>query len=233
MPTSSLAMSYSRYLKPFLYVVSILATIGLNTILYFYLANFHDGTSMPAMLDAYHAHAFQFKATTILLAFLLAPMIVISGALAGRLWAADKSAYHQLSWIALVSDTAFLGAWGAAIGLGVASTAVVPYSPPEVAYVLVVGFAHVASILGVLWAPFGAACLLISIRSHLFPTWLNVLTMVAVTMNCCAVFGMFTMTGPLNPINGQVSAGFPFYGPVAWFMMLMVWLVTDGLSQKL
>ncbi|WP_133116816.1 hypothetical protein [Paraburkholderia acidicola] len=218
--------------KAFFYIQGAVASVLLNVVLYFYLANFHDGTSIPAMLSAYTAHTFQFKATTILLAFLLGPMIVISGMLAGRLWHADTSQYHQLSWIALISDIAFLGAWGAAIGLGLAAMGVQEYSPQTVSYTLIAGFASIASVLGVLWAPFGFSCFCISVKSGLLPGWLNILTLIAVLMNCCAVFGMFTMTGPFNPINGQIAAGFPFYGPVTWFNMVLAWLLSQMFSRR-
>jgi hypothetical protein len=214
------------------YALGAVLTLVVNVILYYYLANFHDGTSVEAMLVAFDQHAFQFKATTIMLAFLLGPMIVISGMLAGRLWQADRSEYHQLSWIALISDIAFLGAWGAAIGLGLAAMGVRDYAPTLAPYTLVAGFGSVASVLGVLWAPFGFACLIISVKSKLFPGWLNALTLIAVLMNCCAVGGMFTMSGPFNPINGQIAAGFPFYGPVTWFNMMAAWMLAQTFGKR-
>ena len=151
--------------------------------------------------------------------------------MAGRLWAADDSPRHTLSWIALVSEVVMFAVFFLEVGLFAATGLLVDEVGDEIIHGLHVAAFTAAFILGALWIPFFAAVVLIGRRSGALPRWLIGLAAATCVTNSFAIGAAFSLSGPFNGQNGIVALGGATFLPVTWLFLSSAWLVVRSRAE--
>jgi hypothetical protein len=127
------------------------------------------------------------------------------------------------SWTVLGSALMFMTALNVALGLDVAGGLLVDTNPAST-YGL-----HTAAFLLAAPAAFAGAAFFVAIavvtwEAKVFPRWSGWIAVVGAGVNAGAVFGIFTLSGPLNSGNGIVGG---IAGPLGlylvWVFAISVW----------
>ncbi|AOJ07388.1 hypothetical protein [Burkholderia mayonis] len=181
--------------------------------------------------EDFRAHPTMWKFIVIVFALSTLPIMWQSGETLGKLWEADTSPGHRLTWIAAVSDIMFFGAFFVGIGLAAASVQLNPYVSNETSFAMFGSSAILVALCGLLWLPFTISAFLISTRNNVFPTWLNVILVATGIMNLFGFCGLFTLEGIFNPFNGAIAAGLPFYGPPVFVAMALAWGLAEDVKR--
>lgn len=166
----------------------------------------------------------------LLLPVVLIMLVVASGAVAAKLYNADTSPGHRLSWIGFASDLGFIVIFSMEIGIVAAANLLAGRIDGQIVHALHVVACSSAFVLGGLWIPFLVSFLIISRRARLFPTWINVLALSTIATNGCAWCVALALTGPLNGQNGLIGLGLPTVGPATLFFMLLAQIIGHDLS---
>jgi len=128
-----------------------------------------------------------------------------------------------IGWIVLGSALMFMTALNVALGLDIAAGLIVDIDPAGT-YAL-----HTAAFLLAAPAAFAGASFFVAIavftwESGTFPQWSAWIAIVGVAANVGAVFGILTLTGPLNSGNGIVG------GIAAPLGLYLVWVFSVSAS---
>lgn len=204
------------------------AVLGLG---YAIIAVLPDGTSAKASAAFYRDHAPLVKLAAAAAAFGAVGIIWQSGALAARLWAADTSPRHTLSWVALASDVVMFAVFFVEVGLFAATGLLVDNVSDEMIHGLHVAAFTSAYILGALWIPYLACVVLIGRRSGALPGWLLGLAAATCVTNSFSIGAAFGLSGPFNGQNGIVALGGATFLPLTWLFLSSAWLVVQARAE--
>jgi hypothetical protein len=128
-----------------------------------------------------------------------------------------------IAWIVFGSALMFMTALNVALGLDIAGGLIVGADPAST-YAL-----HTAAFLLAAPAAFAGATFFVAIavfawESRAFPRWTAWIAVVGVLANAGAVFGILTLTGPLNSGNGIVGGiAAPLGLYLLWVFTVSVW----------
>jgi hypothetical protein len=137
-----------------------------------------------------------------------------------------------LSWIMLGSALMFMTALNVALGLDIAGGLIVDIDPAGT-YSL-----HTAAFLLAAPAAFAGATFFVAIavfiwETGVLPRWSAWIAVVGVAANVGAVFGILTLTGPLNSGNGIVGGiAAPLVLYLLWIFSVSVWWLRHGPSLE-
>jgi len=214
-------------------VVGAVALGAVAALLTLYVTILPDGSSASTISDFMREYTVLLKAAMFLAGIVIIVLLCVSGAVASKLYPADTSPGHRMSWIGFASDAALIIFFALEIGIFAANILLVDHVSDEIIHALhVVTFAS-AYMLGALWIPFFVSFIVISRRGNVFPSWLNWFAAFTCVTNGLAWFGCFTLVGPLNAMNGLVSLGGPTVGPVPFILILSVYLIMQELPAGL
>lgn len=212
--------------------LSLIAVVALLTL---YVTILPDGASTEAIANFFRDYNVLLKIAMGFMGLVFMVLLFVSGGVASKLYPADTSPGHRMSWIGFASDLALIVYFALEVGIMAANVLLVDHVSDEMIHALhVVTFAS-AYMLGPLWIPFFISFVVISRRGNVFPTWLNWFAVFAAITNGLAWFGFVTLTGPLNAMNGLVSLGGPTVGPIPFVVTLGIYLIMQerpaGLSR--
>lgn len=210
-----------------------ISAIAVGALFALYFTILPDGSSNTVIADFFRDYNLIIKATMGLACLMFFALLCISGAVASKLYAADTSPGHRLSWIGFASDLALIIYFAFEVGIFAANVLLVDHVSDEIVSALHVVTFVSAYLLGVLWLPFFISFVLISRRAKLFPSWLNWLAIFGAFFNGLAVFGFITLSGPLNAMNGVVSLGGPTIGAIPFVIILAIYLILQELPAGL
>lgn len=133
-----------------------------------------------------------------------------------------------ISWVVLGSALMFMTGLNVALGLDMAGGLMVEIDSAST-YAL-----HTAAFLLAAPAAFAGAAFFVAVavfsrETSLFPRWSSWLAIVGVLANVGAVFGMLTLTGPLNSGNGIVGGiAAPLGLYLLWVLAISVWWLRNA-----
>jgi hypothetical protein len=148
------------------------------------------------------------------------------GALVERLRAALDA--HAIVWVAFGSALMFTTALNVALGIDIAGGLLLEADPSSTYALHTAGFllAAPAAFAG---TAFFVAIAAITWETRVFPRWSAWLAIVGALANAGAVFGIVTLTGPLNSGNGIVGGiAAPLGLYLVWIFAISLWWLRSG-----
>ncbi|WP_040815800.1 hypothetical protein [Nocardia concava] len=206
-------------------VVSVAFTI--------YFTILPDGSSSTEIAHFFHQYNPYIKALAGIAGFGYPLLIWISGSIGALLYQADTSPGKRVSWMALISDVLLFAAFAIETGLFAVTALLVDHVSAEIIHTLHVAAFASAYMLGGIWVPFLVGFIVISVRTKLFPTWINWTAALCLVTNTSAGLGFLTLTGPLNSMNGVIGLGGATVGPVIFLVMITAWLIVQDAPAAL
>jgi hypothetical protein len=151
------------------------------------------------------------------------------GALVERLRAA--LAAPAIIWVAFGSALMFMTALNVALGLDIAGGLLVDLDPAST-YALHTAAFLLAAPAALAGTAFFVAIAAITWQTGIFPRWSAWLAIVGALANVGAVFGIVSLTGPLNSGNGVVGGiAAPLGSYLVWIFAVSVWWLRSGQSD--
>jgi hypothetical protein len=190
-----------------------------------------DGTSATSVDHMFTKYQMLIKLGCVAMGLSTMAIIWFIGAFGARLWEADFTRRKTLSWIAYASDIMLMAIFFVEIGLVAASTVLAGTVDPALTHVLHVAAFTSAFILGPVWTPYFVATYIVSKRTGMLPGWLNKLLVFGGFFNFLAIFGVLSLSGPVNAENGIISLGGPVIGAIPWTLMAGAWVIVTQLEE--
>ncbi|MFB8280409.1 hypothetical protein [Nocardia colli] len=192
---------------------------------------FPESWDQQGTVELYRRYQLVGKIGMIVIGTAAIPFLAIVGATASYFWSIDTSKHHVLSWIAIVSDIAFVTAILMYVSFAAAPIVLYGHISDDLLHVLHVQAFAAGGMLGPLWIPNIVAVAVIGRRAGLFPTWLSWLAVLGVLTQFPAILGVTTLYGPFNAANGFISFYIPGIGPVTWATYMIAWCTVQWAKE--
>jgi hypothetical protein len=190
-----------------------------------------DGSSVAGVADFYAKYRPWIDGVLLLTTVGALVIITIVGSFAARLWQADRSRRHVLSWTALASDLMLFAIFFLTAGFCGAAAVAAHHVPDTIVYTLHMAAFASAFVLAGVWLPFFAATYVVSRRFGLLPRGLELILILCGILNTLAVAGDFTLHGSFNAANGWFSLALPSAGDAIWMTLSATWMVVQELRE--
>jgi len=191
-----------------------------------------EGTDVAGTVHFYAKYNTLLRVISALLALMFIAGAIWSATFISTLWAADPSRNRVYTWSAFISEMLVLGLFFVESGIFAGTVLLSGHVPDSTLHALHVVVLVSAALLGPVWIPYTLGALLISRRTGLFPTWLNIVCVLVILMDICIVTGVFTLSGPLNGENGLIGAGFGVIGPIVWVGATVAWELVEWAQYR-
>lgn len=188
---------------------------------------FPESWDVQGTVELYRKYQLVGKIGMIALGAAAIPFLALVGVTSSYFWSIDTSKNHVLSWIAIVSDIAFVTAILMYVSFAAAPIVLYGHISDDLLHVLHVQAFAAGGMLGPLWIPNIIAVTVIGRRAGLFPTWLSWLAVLGVLTQFPAILGVATLYGPFNAANGFISFYIPGIGPVTWATYMITWCLVQ------
>ncbi|MUM17612.1 hypothetical protein FZI91_15565 [Mycobacterium sp. CBMA271] len=136
------------------------------------------------------------------------------------------------AWITFGAELMFMTVFNVEIGVWATAHLLADRISDEALYVLHVAGFVIAAPVAFAGVAYFAAILGLQRATKIFPSYLVVISALAIVGNLCAIGGLFTVSGPLNAASGVIAIGGPMVAWSLWYGALPGWFVRYQSVQR-